>query len=150
MKSVDWTRAGLNVSETLGSWVQLMMMTEVAAAARLMHCMHLPVSMHACMSCLSSSSLSGLEFLAAAGFAGGETESEEECGAHCSTEVDESEVAPIHGIPFPEFVVHWPTKRVHAVEMTKVGNEQAEQEDAPDASVVGYSQDEGFIEGLPI
>lgn len=115
------------------------MMTEGAAAARLMHCMQLPV----CMSCLSSS---GLEFLAA-GFTGigGNTESQQECGAHCSTEVDESEVAPIHGIPFPELVVHWPAKLVDAVEMAKVGDEEAEEEDAPDFAVVGCSQDEGFV-----
>lgn len=87
---------------------------------------------------------SDLEFLVA-GSIGGKPESQQECGAHCSTEVDKSEVAPIHGVPFPEFVVHWPTKGVHAVQMAKVGNEQTEQEDAPDSSVVGYSQDEGFI-----
>lgn len=112
---------GFSCSTVLPVLVSQLMMTE-GAAARLMHCMQLPV----CMSCLSSSSC--LEFLAAAaGFIiGGKAESKQECGAHCSTEVDESEVAPIHGIPFPDFVVHWPTERMHAVEMAKIGNEQAE------------------------
>lgn len=104
--------------------------------------------MHACelqrMSCLSSSAVSGLEFLGVAR-CGGEAESQQECGAHGSTEVDESEVAPIHFVPLPELVVDGPSQGVDAVQMAKVGNQQAEQEDAPDSAVVGYSQDEGFV-----
>lgn len=119
-----WTRAGLSVSGKLGSWVQALQLTEL----------------HACLVL----ELLRLDFLRVTSL-GRKSESKQKRGAHCRTNVDEANVAPVHRIPVEDVVVDLPSDGMYAIEVAKVGDEQAEEKDAPDFAVVGCSQDQGLI-----
>ena len=51
------------------------------------------------------------------------------------------------GVPGPEAVVEGPAQSVHTVDVAKICDQEAEEENAPDAEIGGGTEDERFIEG---
>ena len=59
----------------------------------------------------------------------------QETDAHRSSNVHESHIAPVNGIPTEHVPVNVPSRNIDAVEMTEVGDKQADQEGPPDLQI---------------
>ena len=53
---------------------------------------------------------------------------------------------PIHGVPLPESVVHWPASKMHAIQVSKIGDQKTQEKGFPDFAIGGCSKDQGFIQ----
>lgn len=73
--------------------------------------------------------------------AGSKTYVEQEACPEQSTDIDETQITPVDGVPFPKAPVRCQTHCVYAVDVTKVGNEQSEQKRAPYLSARGGPKD---------
>ena len=56
-------------------------------------------------------------------------------------------VTPVNGIPIEDVPVNMPSHSIDAVEMTEVGNKQADEQSAPDFQIRCCAQDQSFGEG---
>ena len=53
---------------------------------------------------------------------------------------------PIHGVPLPESIVDRPARKMHAIQVSKIGDQETEEEGLPDFAIGGCSEDQGFVE----
>lgn len=76
-----------------------------------------------------------------------QADSAQECHAHRGAQVNKGNVAPVYCIPARDVPVDGGAQSGNAVQVTKVGDEEAEEQGAPDAQIGGSAQDNGLIEG---
>ena len=65
------------------------------------------------------------------------TEPGEEGNSGSSSHIDETQITPVHGIPVPKLPIDIETYVLDAVDVTKVGKQEAEEKHSPDAKVGG-------------
>lgn len=72
---------------------------------------------------------------------------EQEARPHSGTDINKTQVAPVHRIPLPEAVIDLQPHGRDASQMAEIRQQQAKEEDAPDFDVGRGAQHEGFVEG---
>ena len=71
----------------------------------------------------------------------------EKTNTHRRTNIHKSYIAPVNGVPTEDIPIDLPAHRIDAVEVAKVGDEEADEQSAPDLEFGRCAQDEGFVEG---